>query len=80
MDIFQMILVGLGYFSFLYGLNNSIKVSPNPGYSKGIVAGSTILVPFVAQFLFINSFLSTQQWLSIVISTVCISQIATCAH
>ena len=79
-DILKLIIIGLSYFCFIYGLNKSIKISPNPGYSKGIVAGSTMLVPFIAQLLFKNSMLSKKQWLSIIISTICITKVATCSH
>ena len=47
---------------------------------RGIDAGSTMLVPFIAQFLLKNSMLSKKQWLSIIISTICITKVATCSH
>jgi len=79
-DTIKLLLVGFGYFGFIFGLNKSIKISPNPGYTKGIIAGSTILVPFISQFIFNNAILSIKQWLSIIIATICIVQVATCSH
>ena len=75
-DLLKLLGVGFGYFGFIYSLNRSVKISPNPGYSKSIVPGSTLIVPFVSQYLFRNSFLNIQQWVAMFVSMVAMGYIA----
>ena len=75
-DLLKLLGVGFGYFGFIYSLNRSVKISPNPGYSKSIVAGSTLIVPFVSQYLFRNSFLNIQQWVAMFFSIGAMGYIA----
>ena len=74
--LLKLLGVGFGYFGFIYSLNRSVKISPNPGYSKSIVAGSTLIVPFVSQYLFRNSFLNIQQWVAMFFSIGAMGYIA----
>ena len=75
-DLLKLLGVGFGYFGFIYSLNRSVKISPNPGYSKSIVAGSTLIVPFVSQYLFRNSFLNIRQWVAMFFSIGAMGYIA----
>lgn len=67
-----LLLIGIGYFGFIFGLNRSLVSTPNPGYSKAIISLSTLLVTIISTYVFKDANLTQTQWIGIIISMLCV--------